>query len=653
MRALFAVVLLFVGFVQGPPATADVPHPPIEAYGELPGYRLFALSPNGDHAAFIARWEGRDIVVLYTRKTGETSALMGIDKIAVRDLFFADNDHVILVASETARQYGFRGKWEDSGAFSINIKTRKNKPLLRRTEGIYPAQTGLGDVVGRYEKGTRVFMPAYYGKPGGDPAFHVFSVDLDSGLGHVHEKGLSITRDWFIDEAGVVLAREDYSNDRDFYKIWTYKDGKRQLVYETGADRPPFSLIGMKPDRSALVLVTYTDDDQEGYSAVYEMGFDGSVSAPVFNRPDADISHIFMDTNRFVLGVGYSGNLPSYSFYDPEIDAAVQAVIDALPGADVTPVAWSEDWQQIVYSVFGIGSAGTYLLQDRTDGSFVTLATSYPDIPSDAIGDVAAISYKAGDGLTIPAILTWPAGSTEETRKSLPLVVMPHGGPASSDSLTFDWMAQYYANRGYLVLQPNFRGSTGYGAAFRDAGDGEWGGKMQDDITDGVKALVKADMADPERICIVGASYGGYAALAGGAYTPDLYKCVVAIAPVSDLPQMLGYVRREYGRRHWVLDYWKDVMNGTEEEDGKLDRISPVRSAATFTAPVLLIHGRDDTVVPIGQSRSMESALKRAGKDVSLVELKGEDHWLSDGDTRIMTLRAVGDFVDRHIGGKN
>lgn len=653
MRGVIALLVLFVTGAALLPARADVPHPPLEAYGELPGYRLFALSPDGEHAAFVTRRDGRDLAVLYTRETDRASALLNIDKLSVRDLFFADNDHVIVVASDTARAYGFRGKWEDSGAFSVNIKSGKNKVLLRRTDGIYPAQTGLGDVVGRYEKKSGVFMPAYYGRAGDEARFHLFAVDLDSGLGRIHKKGLASTRDWFVDKDGTVIAREDYSNERDLYRIWTYKDDEPQRVYETHSDRPPFSLIGVKPDKSALILVTYSDDTDEGYSAVFEMGFDGSVSAPVFSRPDADIDRIFMDSNRFVLGVGYSGNLPSYSFYDPEVDAAVQQVIDGLPGAEVEPVAWSEDWQQIVYSVFGMGSAGTFLLQDRTDGSFMTLATSYPDIPPEAIGDVSAITYPATDGLTIPAILTWPAGSTEEARKNLPLVVMPHGGPARSDSLGFDWMAQYYANRGYLVLQPNFRGSTGFGGAFRNAGDGEWGGKMQDDITDGVNALVSSGMVDPDRVCIVGASYGGYAALAGGAFTPDLYKCVVAIAPVTDLPAMLRYVRSEYGGRHWLLDYWKSIMHGEEEDKDKLDRISPIGSAAAFSAPVLLIHGRDDTVVPIGQSRSMEAALKRAGKDVKLVELKAEDHWLSDGDTRIMTLQAMGDFVDRHIGAKN
>ncbi|RMF01753.1 MAG: hypothetical protein D6773_09660, partial [Alphaproteobacteria bacterium] len=229
MRGLIAFLVLLVTGSAFATVRAEAVHPPLEAYGELPGYRLFALSPDGEHAAFVARRDGRDIVVLYTRSTGEASGLMGVDKISVRDLFFADNDHVILVASETARQYGFRGKWEDSAAFSINIRTGKRKTLLRGTEGIYPAQTGLGDIVGRNPEKSKVFMPAFYGQAGSDPPLHVFEVDLDTGYGRIYKKGLSITSDWFLDEAGVVLAREDYSNDRDFYKIWTYKDGGRKL----------------------------------------------------------------------------------------------------------------------------------------------------------------------------------------------------------------------------------------------------------------------------------------------------------------------------------------------------------------------------------------------------------------------------------------
>src|SRR5690606_31324218 len=150
------------------------------------------------------------IVALFTTETGDSKALMSVDKISVRDLSFADEEHLILVVSDTARQYGFRGKWEHSAAFTSNIKTGKRKSMLRGTDGIYPAQTGLGDVVGRYTKESKVFMPAFYGRRGDDPAFHVFAVDLDTGLGRVYKKGVSYTRDWFLDEDGTVIAREDY-----------------------------------------------------------------------------------------------------------------------------------------------------------------------------------------------------------------------------------------------------------------------------------------------------------------------------------------------------------------------------------------------------------------------------------------------------------
>ena len=227
--------------------------------------------------------------------------------------------------------------------------------------------------------------------------------------------------------------------------------------------------------------------------------------------------------------------------------------------------------------------------------------------------------------------------------------MLPHGGPAAYDRFDFDWMAQFFANRGYLVIQPNFRGSTGFGEAFQDAGRGEWGGKMQDDLTDGVNALVKAGYVDAENVCIIGASYGGYAALAGAVFTPDLYKCVIAIAPVSDLNRMLSDGKRRYGSNHWVVSYWEDILAEGDARRKKLRSISPVNFAENATAPVLLIHGDDDTVVPYAQSTRMRNALKRADKEVELIKLKGEDHWLSVADTRMQTLRAMEQFLDTHM----
>ena len=283
-------------------------------------------------------------------------------------------------------------------------------------------------------------------------------------------------------------------------------------------------------------------------------------------------------------------------------------------------------------------------LFDTKKVSLNFLASGYPQIEANQIAEMKAIRYKARDGLSISAIQTWPVGVTN--RKNLPMIVMPHGGPASYDSIRFNWKAQYFARKGYLVLQPNFRGSTGFGVNFQNAGDGKWGREMQDDVSDGVLSMIKSGYADPDRVCIVGASYGGYSALAGGAFSPELYKCVVSIAGVSDLPLMLKEEQSDFGRDHWVLSYWNRVMGKTQGLD--LAEISPINFADKFEAPLLLLHGNDDTVVKIRQSEVMYKAMNRAGKSVEFVKLKGEDHWLSGSETRLALLEKISEFLDKH-----
>jgi dipeptidyl aminopeptidase/acylaminoacyl peptidase len=259
-----------------------------------------------------------------------------------------------------------------------------------------------------------------------------------------------------------------------------------------------------------------------------------------------------------------------------------------------------------------------------------------------------AYSYAARDGVEIPAYLTRPLG----VEGPAPLVLLPHGGPAARDYGGYDWLAHGLASRGYVVLQPNFRGSGGYGQVWEEAGHGEWGtGVMQHDLTDGVAALISAGIADPQRVCIVGASYGGYAALAGAAFTPELYRCAAAIAGVADLRDMLAFERERAGDRSATVSYWRQAMGVDDDESSPqdLDAASPAQHADRVRAPVLLIHGRDDTVVPIVQSRKMERALQGAGKPVQFVELEGEDHWLSGAPTRLGTLQALDAFLAEHL----
>ena len=286
----------------------------------------------------------------------------------------------------------------------------------------------------------------------------------------------------------------------------------------------------------------------------------------------------------------------------------------------------------------------------RSTAELSYISTARPNIPKEAIADVLTVEYPASDGLKISGVLTVPRWLEMDR---LPMIVLPHGGPETHDQVGFDWMAQYFANRGYLVLQPNFRGSAGFGTAFTEAGYGEWGAAMQQDVTDGVNALIRGGQADPDRVCIIGWSYGGYSALAGGAFTPDLYQCVAAIAPVSDLPRMLLDERRAHGRSHWVIRYWeKAIADGSATRD-TLRQKSPVMYAENFQAPVLLLHGKDDLIVPVAQSRRMRRALRDANKRVKLVEYRDADHSMSSPGSRLKILRELDAFVAEHIGAQD
>jgi dipeptidyl aminopeptidase/acylaminoacyl peptidase len=387
---------------------------------------------------------------------------------------------------------------------------------------------------------------------------------------------------------------------------------------------------------------------------MYEMSLaDGKLTGPLRSRTDSEIEGFIRDENSVVIGVSYSGLHPSYELFDPALDKDVKAAINALPDASVSLVSWSDDWSKILFYAEGGKHPGRYMLFDRTAKKLSQVARSRPDIKAEEVGEVVTIEYKARDGLTIPAIVTWPAGVPADQRKNLPLVVMPHGGPESYDSVGFDWLAQFLANEGYMVLQPNFRGSGGFGASFAQAGHEQWGRKMQDDVTDGARALMTMGWADPGRTCILGWSYGGYAALAGGALTPDLYKCVVSIAGVSDLRTMLGWEKRERGPDSTAFAYWTRVIGDIDQDAEAIEAVSPYRLASSFKAPVLLIHGGDDLTVPERQSEMMEQALRGAGKQVTYHRIGKDDHSLVAVDSRNKALTAIGEFLAKYLKPAN
>jgi dipeptidyl aminopeptidase/acylaminoacyl peptidase len=335
-----------------------------------------------------------------------------------------------------------------------------------------------------------------------------------------------------------------------------------------------------------------------------------------------------------------------YVFLQPELARAWDKVRRPFKNRHLSLQSWTRDFGKLVVRVEGEEDAGTYYLVDLKTNKADLLADAWPDVPPEAIATVRTLTYKAADGLAIPAYLTTPAG--RDTRK-LPLIVLPHGGPEARDEPGFDWWAQALASRGYAVLQPQFRGSDGFGRKFVEAGYGQWGRKMQTDLSDGVRHLASQGVIDPKRVCIMGASYGGYAALAGATLDPGVYRCAVSVNGVSDLPMMLAAEARVAGGSDRAnIRYWSRFMGASFRQRGELDAVSPARQAAKADGPILLIHGKDDTVVPYQQSAEMHRALERAGKPVQLVTLPAEDHWLSRGTTRLQMLKSAVAFLETH-----
>jgi dipeptidyl aminopeptidase/acylaminoacyl peptidase len=463
----------------------------------------------------------------------------------------------------------------------------------------------------------------------------------------VFQKGKADTIDYFAGAGDQLLAIETYDNGSNRHRVLARHGKDWEVVFEDVAEIRNVSFVGVTPDQHALVMLEENPETgRTTYSALSLA--DGSVTPNLLGREDADVESVLTDINRVAHGVRYSGFTPQYRFFDETVDQRIRDIQAMFPEQSVWVRDWSNDWKHIVVYVEGSSAAGDYYLfsDDRQPQS---LTKARPNIGHEDINPVIRTDIEARDGFVVPTLLTVPRNRVEQA-SNLPAVMMPHGGPQSYDRIEFNWMAQAFASRGYVVIQPQFRGSDGFGAEHIRAGYGEWGRKMQDDLTDSLESLVEDGVVDPARVCIVGASYGGYAALAGGAFTPELYRCVVSLAGVSDLPDMLAFERREHGKNHWVVSYFENFMVAGEATTEKLRAVSPVRYADAFAAPVLLIHGENDKVVPFEQSDDMYDELRSAGKQVQLIKLKDENHNLVVSANRLASLEAMVKFVDEHIG---
>lgn len=617
---------------------------PIEAFGQLPAIDSVEISDDGQTLAYIRNSEGKRHVVVQTLG-GEIIAMTDVGIAKVRAVAWGDADHVLVttsVAGVIKDDWFIANKGERYIIYSFNIRTKKTVRLMDRSSE-EALNAALSDVQPGTYKGKSVGYLMGLTMTGGGRR-DLYRVDFDSGLGTIHQMGSDEFSDYVLSRDGQLAART-FDGYQGRWRMEVSTNGKTWTpagsMGSGSLESPGLLGFGRTLD---TVLTSAKNDEDDRWNLVEVDRATGKPGETV--GPNRSLSRVIFAHDGHLVGVAYNDTYPVYEFFDPKLTAAWTMVSQAFDGKVVTLSSWSADFSKLVINVEGSGDAGSWYVIDPTAKSAKRIGTTYPGIAATDVAEVRLVRYKAADGLAMTGYLTLPPGKDP---KKLPLVVLPHGGPQGRDSIGFDWWSQAMASRGYAVFQPQFRGSTGFGNAFIEAGHGQIGRKMQTDISDGVKVLARTGMIDPKRACIVGASYGGYAALAGVTLEQGLYRCAVAVAPVADWGRMMSIdAITTGGSKGTTVSYWKRFTGATSTSDPILDAISPSHLAAKADAPILMIHGRDDTVVPFEQTDIMIKALRAAGKPVDLVTLAAEDHWLSREATRIQMLKATIDFVEKN-----
>lgn len=467
----------------------------------------------------------------------------------------------------------------------------------------------------------------------------LWSLDPATGRGRLLERGDYDTRGWEVDASGEARVRLEIDEISHRFAVSGRPKGGK--VWNRLWEGPDFdsrrSYYGYSAPDEAVYLGL---DDKliakrlaDGSSSVLAEGFRGITPS------------LEWDPHRLTaIGIDTGAERPAIKWFDPEIGAVYATVSKAFKDRSVSLWSWSADRTRFVVRASAPDAPGAWYLFDKTRKELSPLGEEYPELKGATLGTTRWITYKARDGLEIPAYVTTPPGGAGH---GAPLIVLPHDGPGRRDVYDFDFIAQFLASRGYVVLQPQYRGSTGFGRAFEQAGLGEWGGKMQTDLLDGIAALAATGAIDPNRTCIVGMSFGGYLALAGASLQPEAYRCAVSIGGITDLGLLMKERTQLYGRESGSLEELRSLLGGGSAE--KLIATSPAKQVTNIRAPILLIHGDKDTVVLPEQSQKMANALRAAGKPHELVILKDENHRLAQAATRTQTLEAIAAFLEKHL----
>lgn len=657
-----SIALMLAGIAAAPsfaqaPAAAPTPTPSALArkFGAREAVEQISLSPDGTSYAEIAAGPGRRDVLIVGRidasvKPKAILATTG-QPDRLRHCNWA-NDTRLVCSFYTVVGKGVEGigysrmvviNADGTGMQKLSVEPGDNALDIVQYGGA--VIDWYGDATGRSVLATRQFVPSV------TTGSHV--ADVTKGLG-VERIDMTTLKRLTIEQpraAAVEYISDGAGNIRIFGSRredgnGNYLPGVRYAFRAAdGGKWQPLSEVkdggGFDPHAVDPVLnVAYGFDTLDGRQALYKITLDATLKRELlFARSDVDVDALVrIGRKRRVVGVSWVTDRRQIAFFDPELKKMQAALGRALPELPLVYfVDSSADESKLLVRMGSDTDPGRYYVFDKQSRHLDPLVESRPELGDVKLAKVQSVSVTAADGTAIPAYLTLPP---EGAGKPVGAIVMPHGGPGARDEWGFDWLAQFFAARGFAVLQPNFRGSTGYGDQwFADNGFRSWRLAIGD-VNDAGRWLINQGYATPDKLAIVGWSYGGYAALQSQILDADLFKAIVAIAPVTDLATLK---LESVGFKNYAL-VKRQIGDGPHITEG-----SPARNVAAFKAPVLMFHGDRDQNVGVGESRLMTDKLKEVGKPVEFVEFKGLDHQLDDSDARAQMLDQADRFLRTHL----
>ena len=623
------------------PVAASYAAPPPEAFGELPLSFDADISPDGNHLAVIVNVDGTYFAA--TRFLGETNAKM----------------QALALGKDLRPRYI---KWINNERYVVSVEkseTYRNTPFT--VTHLYTKSLGQDD--GRFVLKSDVFRqfndrvidwleddPDHilmaFSKVSFDPYPDIYEVNVATGRSRRVKRAISGIEYWYADDTGTPrIGRGKTEDGKDRMRIFDVETGDWDSYEKYPGLTPDTPIYGFLKDGTELIIGAYNGRDTIGLY-VYNIK-QRAISRTLFHNDEYDASGVVVSSDgETVIGAKYVAEKEETELLG-DYGTSLSKLRKQFSSYSVSYVDQTDDFQTMIVRMSAPYEPGGLYLYNRGDAAPSLIQNRYSGLTASEMGDVFPVKYKARDGQKIPAFVTLPPTiKSQAALKNLPFIILPHGGPYGRDAKRFDYFAQFFASRGYGVMQMNFRGSEGYGKSFKEAGRDNWL-IMQDDVEDATRYLLEKGYSDPNRTCIAGWSYGGYAALMGAAKdTEGLYDCVIAMAALTDINDAKRDLAKYRGGKHAAKDFFGEAMKDSDVRKAN----SPVHVADDIKVPVFLAHGDQDENVQFDQYLRMKKALKKAGVEHTAMKFEDEDHFLSRQENRENFFIGVEKFLNKVNG---